>query len=379
MGAESWRAHARALADQVTHPGSRWYRVLAETPRHLLVPAWWERAGAGWAVRRGVLAGAYSDQSLVTRVGALHADLAEDDDRPQGRPTSSSTAPSLVVNMYRYGHLDIGQQIADIGTGSGYGTALLARRYGSERITTVDVDPYLVSAAAGRLAELGLYPTALTVDVTGPLPSTYDRIVSMVSVPSIPPSWLAALRPGGRLVTTISGTWIILTATKTPDGVFGQVERDWAGFMDVRSGPDYPPATSLDVEALAGRGGEQVAVGRYPVLHIADAWELSTMLTLAVPGIEHAYRHGPDGQHTAFLAHADGSWAWATAVGAEPPMVHQGGPRRLWDALDAVRDDWLRLGWAPFLGARAMVREDGSIRLMRGTWRATIPAADHLV
>ncbi|WP_018504182.1 hypothetical protein [Parafrankia discariae] len=38
--------------------------------------------------------------------------------------------------------------------------------------------------------------------------------------------------------------------------------------------------------------------------------------------------------------------------------MHQGGPHRLWDALDAVRDDWLRLGWAPFPGAQAMIIDE---------------------
>lgn len=379
MDVGGWRACAAGLAGEVTHPGSRWHGPVAAVPRHLFVPAWWEREGGVWTLRRGPLADAYADRSLVTQVGPAHADHAVEADHPVGRPTSSSTQPSLAVGMYRYGQLAEGLDVADIGTGSGYGAALLAHRYGDQRVTTLDVDPYLVDAAARRLAALDLFPTALAVDATGPLPGTYDRIVSMVSVPSIPPSWLAALRPGGRLVTTISGTWMILTATRTPEGVFGQVERDWSGFMGVRSGPDYPPAASLDVDELTGREGEQVSTGRYPVLHIADAWELSTMLTLAVPGIEHAYRAGRDGQHTAFLAHADGSWAWATAIGTAPPEVHQGGPRRLWDALDAVRDDWLRLGWTPWLGARAMVREDGSIRLLRGTWRATIPAAVHSV
>ncbi|SQD99562.1 Methyltransferase type 11 [Parafrankia sp. Ea1.12] len=374
MEVTSWRAHARTLADQVTHPGSRWHQALVDTPRHRFVPAWWDDSDGPWVLRRGQLAGAYADRSLVTRVGPLHADLAEDDDHPRGRPTSSSTAPSLAVTMYRYGHLSRGLDIADVGTGSGYGAALLARRYGSRHVTTLDVDPYLVSAAAGRLAALDLCPTALTVDATGPLPGTYDRIVSMVAVPSIPPSWLAALRPGGRLVTTIRGTWIILTATRTPDGVFGQVERDWAGFMDVRSGPDYPPAAAVDFDGVAERDGEQVGVGRYPVLNVADAWELSTMLHLAIPGIEHRYRRGSDGRHTALMSHPDGSWARGTAIGTDPPTVHQGGPRRLWDALDAVRDDWLRLGWAPFLGARAMIRDDGTVKLLRGDWRATIHA-----
>nr|WP_279354711.1 class I SAM-dependent methyltransferase [Frankia canadensis] len=44
----------------------------------------------------------------------------------------------------------------DVGTGSGYGTALLARRYGSSQVTTIDVDPHLVAAATDRLAALDL-------------------------------------------------------------------------------------------------------------------------------------------------------------------------------------------------------------------------------
>ncbi|MCK9893370.1 methyltransferase domain-containing protein [Frankia sp. AgB32] len=275
--------------------------------------------------------------------------------------------------MYRYAHLADGLDVADVGTGSGYGAALLARRYGGDHVTTLDIDPYLAEAATHRLSGLGLHPTAVTVDATGPLPGSYDRIVSMVSVPSIPPSWLAALRPGGRLVTVITGTWMILTATKTPKGIIGQVERDLAAFMGVRNGPDYPRAP-VDVEQLTDREGEQVGTGRYPVVDVANAWELSTLLTLVVPGVRHDYQRGTDGQHTAIIHHPDGSWARATATGTEPPMVHQGGPRRLWEVLDTVRDDWLRRGWSPVLGARAVVREDGSVRLSNGDWRATIPA-----
>jgi hypothetical protein len=101
---------------------------------------------------------------------------------------------------------------------------------------------------------------------------------------------------------------------------------------------------------------------------------LSTLLWLAVPGVEHRYVPAAAGEHTALMAHPDGSWARATASGVEPPIVHQGGPRLLWDELDRVRDDWLRLGMAPWTGARAKILDDGTIKLGRGTWRATIPA-----
>ena len=70
---------------------------------------------------------AYGDRSLVTQVGALHADHAGPDDRPTGRPTSSSTMPGLLVQMYRHAMISDGMDVLDVGTGSGYGTALLAR------------------------------------------------------------------------------------------------------------------------------------------------------------------------------------------------------------------------------------------------------------
>jgi hypothetical protein len=61
------------------------------------------------------------------------------------------------------------------------------------------------------------------------------------------------------------------------------------------------------------------------------------MAALAAPGVRHAYHRGPDDRHTATMTHPDGSWAWATAIGLEPPTVRQGAPRRLWDIPPPVR------------------------------------------
>jgi protein-L-isoaspartate O-methyltransferase len=107
---------------------------------------------------------------------------------------------------------------------------LLVARLGAEHVTSVDVDPYLTASASERLDSVGLRPTVLTVDATGPLLGMYDRIITTVAVRPVPASWLAALRPGGRLVTTIAGTGLILTADKTDDGgALGRIEWDRAG------------------------------------------------------------------------------------------------------------------------------------------------------
>jgi protein-L-isoaspartate O-methyltransferase len=352
--------------------------VVAAVPRHEFVPRWWDWDDNGWTAIDGLasrglwMRAAYSDRTLITQLGTMHADHARPGDRPDGRPTSSATQPGLVVAMYRHAGISDGSRVLDVGTGSGYGTALLARRLGDQLVTSIDVDDYLVKAAAGRLDAAGLRPGLVTGDATGPLPGSYDRIVSMMSVAPVPASWLEALRPGGRLVTTIAGTGLLVTADKTSDGgAAGRTEWYRAGFMTARSGADYPPVL-LDQHPEARDG--DASTGRYPLVNIGSAWELMSMLGVTVPGIQDHYRRNPDGTRTAWLLAPDGSWARAIATGDEPPAVLQSGPRRLWDLVDDIRHAWLTDGRLPAYGALVTITPDGGITLKKGSWHAEIPA-----
>lgn len=376
-----WTPHARALADQITHPGSRWYGPVCQVPRHLLVPRWWVPGPDGKVVQNGPadeaawMRAAYSDRTLVTRIGGLHADHATPGDRPRGWPTSSSTMPSLVLRMFGHARIHPGLNVLDVGTGTGYGTALLCSLLGDAHVTSVDVDNYLTTVATERIAEIGYKPRILTVDATGPLPGMFDRIVATVSVKPIPAGWLAALKPGGRLVTTLTHMSVIVVADKTDDGgAVGHTARDWAMFMRTRDGADYPPGLDALMEYARTAEGEQVTMTRYPVLDIQEeAWELRSMLEITCPGIEHDY-HEDNGTRTAIMVHADGSWARAVQAEHTRPIVHQGGPRRLWDEFDALRDYWLQHGSLPLYGATVRITPDGEIHLRRGRWSATIGA-----
>jgi protein-L-isoaspartate O-methyltransferase len=375
-----WEQRARWLADETAGRDSRWHAPIAATPRHLLVPNWWRPDGGGWALHTGPgdearwARAAYADRTLVTRVGPSHADLARNGAPPSAKPTSSSTLPTLVVQMFRHARIGDEHHVLDVGTGSGYSAALLAHRLGGNQVISIDVDPYLVRVAAERLDSLGLRPQVETVDATGPLPGTFDRIVSMVSVKPIPASWLAALKPGGRLVTCIAGTTAILTATRRDDGTaFGRIERDRAGFMSTRHGADYPEDTSLDVVARIDLGMADVASrARYPVIEVDEAFELASVLEIETPGIRHHYEEGDDGVRIAWMTHPDGSWARAKGKRGESPLVHQSGPRRLWDILDDLRHRWLTDGYLQLYGATATIKADGVIYLERGAWKATI-------
>lgn len=309
-----WKQRAHALAAIATPPGSRWRAPLAATPRHTFVPRWWEPDDGGWALRDGAgdpprwLSAVYSDRTLVTRVGSLHADHADLGTRTSGRPTSSSTLPGLVTQMFRHASIDDSCTVLDVAT---------------------------------------------------------------VSVRPVPPSWLGSLTVGGRLATTITGMSVILTAEKQEDGTaIGRIERDQAMFMRTRSESAYPADDGVPLSQARVEEGDHVERGRYPVLDVVEAWNVRTMVEILTPGIVHHYAR-QDGIRTAVMAHPDGSWARAEQRGDEV-IVHQSGPRRLWDGLDEVRDHWIRYGELPFRGARVLIEPDGVIHLRRGRWTATI-------
>ncbi|HEY1620071.1 MAG TPA: hypothetical protein VGG25_20775 [Streptosporangiaceae bacterium] len=85
----------------------------------------------------------------------------------------------------------------------------------------------------------------------------------------------------------------------------------------------------------------------------------------------HRYEHDQEtGAETA--SHQDGSWARASGRTDELPVVHQAGPRRLWDILEDIRHRWILDGCLPLRGASVKIGPDGTCELTRGSWRAAI-------
>lgn len=379
-----WRRAAERLADEVTHTYSRWRQAVTDTPRHVFVPRWFEQqpgAGWDWSMRAADgpsdpdrwCAAAYTDRTLITQLGTVHADDADDQVVTGQQPTSSGTNPSTVVAMLRHARVYDGADVLDVATGTGYSAALLAHRLGDKRVTSIDVDAGLVERAAARLDVIGLHPTLAAVDATGPIAGEYDRIIAMVSVRPVPASWLATLRPGGRFVAAISGTTLLLTAEATGDGgAVGRIEPEAGGFMSTRHGSAYAPA-AVGWEKIREAGGEEVGRGRMPLWSIPGNSDVASLLELRVPGIRCHHERGSDRRSlTVWLAHDDGSWARATAAHGDVPDVHQSGPRRLWDEYDQVRAVWNMWGTNPALGARATIDPDGTIHLDNSGWTTTI-------
>ncbi|MGQ0776800.1 MAG: hypothetical protein ACT4NY_20680 [Pseudonocardiales bacterium] len=131
------RRGASALADSLAERGilrSEGWRVAVEqTPRHLFVPAGTSTtAAASPAQAAGIdtwLDEVYSDLTLVVQRRPLPSGRAAGGEQA-ALPTSSSTMPSLMVEMLEALDLHDGYRVLEIGTGTGYNAALLSHRLG---------------------------------------------------------------------------------------------------------------------------------------------------------------------------------------------------------------------------------------------------------
>jgi len=97
-----------------------------------------------------------------------------------------------------------GEKVLEVGTGSGYQTALLAtlgaRVFSIERVET------LAEAARERLARLGFDETVLRVGDGSsgwPEEAPFDGILVGASAPSVPEPLRAQLAPGGRMLVPV--------------------------------------------------------------------------------------------------------------------------------------------------------------------------------
>lgn len=92
-------------------------------------------------------------------------------------------------------------KVLEVGTGSGYQTAVLARLCAT--VYSIDLVPQLVDAAAGRLADMD-YDNVRTMTGNGyrgwPEQAPFDGIIVTAAAPFIPNALIDQLKPGGRLV-----------------------------------------------------------------------------------------------------------------------------------------------------------------------------------
>ncbi|MEO3973434.1 ATP-grasp peptide maturase system methyltransferase [Streptomyces sp. CAU 1734] len=345
--------------------GPEWRAAVEAVPRELFLGADVFRPEEGrWNPVRRAETGeetwsalAYSDTTWVTQVDGVRAG-----DAPgplEGRPTSSSTLPSLVVRTLELSGARPGDDVLEIGTGTGYSTAILCHRLGDEHVTSVEYDPGLAADAADHLRAAGCAPTLVVGDgLQGhDRGHEYDALVATCSVRYVPRSWLWQVRAGGSITTTISG-WMVasgLIRLEVDDagGASGRFAADRISYMLARphERPPRPQFHRLRGDTRRSR----VDPG------ILEEWTALFVAQLAAPSAEYWLA----GDDDAVLSDvATGSQAWTERMGTGW-VVHQHGPLRLWDRVEEALLLWEGAG-SPDQTAFGMTVTDENQRVWIG-------------
>jgi protein-L-isoaspartate(D-aspartate) O-methyltransferase len=172
-------ARHRMVEQQIARRGiqdERMLQAMREVPRHRFVPP--DLWGA-----------AYQDHPL-----------------PIGHGQTISQ-PYIVAYMTEMLDLTPDDRVLEIGTGSGYQSAILSRL--AKQVYTIERIPELSSHAQEVLKELGYHNIHFRVGDGGygwPEESPFDAIIVTAAAPETPPPLIAQLADGARLVIPIGPT-----------------------------------------------------------------------------------------------------------------------------------------------------------------------------
>lgn len=126
------------------------------------------------------------------------------------------SAPHMVAIMTEELHVEPGDKVLEIGTGSGYQAAILAHivsKQSGGHVYTIERIPQLARGAVLNIAnarpDLLDFITVIVGDGSKgvELFQPYDKIIVTAAAPRIPEPLLQQLRPGGVMVIPVGNRW----------------------------------------------------------------------------------------------------------------------------------------------------------------------------
>ncbi|MGH3936347.1 MAG: rRNA adenine N-6-methyltransferase family protein [Pseudonocardiaceae bacterium] len=344
------------MLDRLTDSGEltpAWSDAFAAVPRHRFIPETiWITDGAGLVPLRRAedpqewMQRAYGPRSVITQV---------DDGHPAGPNergryiTSSASQPNVVALMLDALNTKPGMRVLEIGTGTGYNTALLTHRLGARNVTSIEIDPDLANHARTALTATGYPATVITGDGTEGYPphAPYDRMMSTAAVQQVPYPWVTQTRPGGTILTpwgTHYHNGALASFTVHSDGTAeGRIVGNVA-FMFLRDQRIYASIDDEECDQTTARPSHTI-VAPYSV---AGDYDARLAIGMKVPGCSVISVPHPTAELTGTLWFVDpDTESWAN-LHYQPHTrtypIHQSGPRNLWDEIEAAYHWWLDNG-----------------------------------
>jgi protein-L-isoaspartate(D-aspartate) O-methyltransferase len=151
-----------------------------------------------------------------------YADLAYGDHPLPIEAGQTISQPYIVALMIQAAEMKAGDNVLEVGAGSGYAAAVMSRIAG--QVTAIERQTDLVKVAQERMQRLGFDNVRIVEgdgtrgwEAEGP----YDAILAAASGSHVPPAWVKQLADGGRIVMPVGEpNWVqkLIKVTKGPAG-----------------------------------------------------------------------------------------------------------------------------------------------------------------
>ena len=180
-------------AEHIEHRGirdSEVLRAIRSVPRHEFVPA-------------NLIEAAYEDRPLDIGYGA------------------TISQPYIVAAMSQLLELNKQHRVLEIGTGSGYQSAILAELAGV--VYSIEIVPQLAESAARTLERHGYHNVYVRCGdgyLGWPDEAPFDRIILTAAPIEVPPTLIKQLGSGGRLIAPVgsAANQQLIEVVKSPEG-----------------------------------------------------------------------------------------------------------------------------------------------------------------
>jgi protein-L-isoaspartate(D-aspartate) O-methyltransferase len=164
-----------------------------------------------------------------------HAQYAYQDSPLPIESGQTISQPYIVALTIYAAGIKAGDKVLEVGAGSGYAAAVIGQI--ADEVVAIERHHALVELAEKRMRRLG-YSNVRIVEGDGTLgwpdEAPFDAIVAAASGSHVPLSWIAQLKPGGRIVVPLGGpheVQSLVKVTKEEDGTLRQEDLGGVRFV----------------------------------------------------------------------------------------------------------------------------------------------------
>ncbi|WP_158888039.1 protein-L-isoaspartate carboxylmethyltransferase [Amycolatopsis anabasis] len=337
----AWARYAARMVGELAgrghlhHPA--WQTAFAEIPRHKLLPDADSIADPELE---------FASTAVATVAGPDGADI----------PCAS---PVQLAGLLEALRVEDDHRVLEVGTGTGYGAALLGHRLGDTAVCSIDRAAGLIATTRDRLASIGRHPRLDARDVLGGWPeqAPYDRILVTRAVSAVPWDWAEQLAEDGILAVSLA-----MAGEAGPLALLRRVSGRLEGRLARRL---------VRLPALAAGAQAALSPRRRAALHDEfvtrlppEPWHTHPLVWfLAALQLPRPW-HEDD---TTMLSSPDGSWC---SIALTPDdegyrVVRQGGGVSIWSRVEAAFGWWHEWGQPSWDRFGLTVTPHGQYRVWR--------------